>query len=331
MGFIGSLFGGKPPEPKGPSQLQNDLSWHNTQQSLGEQMGMLDSLRMTGRAAVGNQTDVYGQQQALANQLQQQALGAGPNPAQAQFHQNANQVAAQSAGLMGSQKGISPALQARLVAQQGAGAGQAVAGQAATLQAQQQLAAQQALMQQQGQMANLATQQIAQQQNAANAYANSSMGQASGLQSLQGNVNSVNAQNYAANQGLGGDIAGGLLGGGGVAATLLASKKQPIAPVGEAKYASGGEVGGHHDMISFLSGMAMGGPVLNGESYANQMRPVPGQAAVKGDSSKNDTVAAKLSPGEVIIPRSVMQSKDPAGEAAKFVAAVMAKKCRRLG
>lgn len=53
---------------------------------------------------------------------------------------------------------------------------------------------------------------------------------------------------------------------------------------------------------------------------------VPGQAKVKGDSLKNDNVKALLSPGEVVIPRSVMQSHDPVGGAASFVQAVMAKK-----
>lgn len=32
---------------------------------------------------------------------------------------------------------------------------------------------------------------------------------------------------------------------------------------------------------------------------------VPGEAAVPGDSERNDTVPAMLSPGELVIPRSV--------------------------
>ena len=35
---------------------------------------------------------------------------------------------------------------------------------------------------------------------------------------------------------------------------------------------------------------------------------VPGKAKVKGDSPKNDTVNAKLSPGEVVVPRSALKS-----------------------
>lgn len=55
---------------------------------------------------------------------------------------------------------------------------------------------------------------------------------------------------------------------------------------------------------------------------------VPGKPKVKGDSYANDTVKAMLSPGEVVIPNSVMQSKDPVRGAADFVRAVMAKKGR---
>lgn len=53
---------------------------------------------------------------------------------------------------------------------------------------------------------------------------------------------------------------------------------------------------------------------------------IRGKAKVKGDSYKNDTVHKKLEPGGIVIPRSVMQSKDPAKGAADFVRSVMAKK-----
>jgi hypothetical protein len=55
---------------------------------------------------------------------------------------------------------------------------------------------------------------------------------------------------------------------------------------------------------------------------------VPGKPKVGGakNTLKNDTVPAVLSPGEVVIPRSVMMGGNPAGDAAKFVQAIMAKK-----
>lgn len=50
---------------------------------------------------------------------------------------------------------------------------------------------------------------------------------------------------------------------------------------------------------------------------------VPGQAPVTGDSEKNDTVPAMLSPGEVVLPRSVADDPD---KAAAFVRAIRRQK-----
>ena len=53
----------------------------------------------------------------------------------------------------------------------------------------------------------------------------------------------------------------------------------------------------------------------------------PEQKATKsGNSYSNDKVPALLSEGEVVIPRSVMQSREPARSAADFVAKVLAKR-----
>lgn len=53
---------------------------------------------------------------------------------------------------------------------------------------------------------------------------------------------------------------------------------------------------------------------------------VPGQAQVSGNSIKNDTQPAMLSPGEVVLPRSVTQSGDPVSKAAEFMKHLMDKK-----
>jgi hypothetical protein len=53
---------------------------------------------------------------------------------------------------------------------------------------------------------------------------------------------------------------------------------------------------------------------------------VPGQARRRGDDPQNDTVDAKLSPGEIVLPRSVAQDDDAPEAAAEFVAAIKAKK-----
>lgn len=50
------------------------------------------------------------------------------------------------------------------------------------------------------------------------------------------------------------------------------------------------------------------------------------KASKKGDSYANDKIPAVLSEHEIVLPRTVTLSKDPIGEASKFVAAVIAKR-----
>lgn len=50
------------------------------------------------------------------------------------------------------------------------------------------------------------------------------------------------------------------------------------------------------------------------------------KAVVTGNSYANDKIPAVLSEGEVVIPRNVMQSKDPVNGAAQFVQSVLAKR-----
>lgn len=73
--------------------------------------------------------------------------------------------------------------------------------------------------------------------------------------------------------------------------------------------------------------MAKGGLAAKGGHVAAKN---PKEKAVKkGNSYDNDKVPAMLSEGEIVIPRSVMQGKDPVRGAADFVAKVMAKKGRK--
>lgn len=55
---------------------------------------------------------------------------------------------------------------------------------------------------------------------------------------------------------------------------------------------------------------------------------IPGTPKVKGakNSYQNDTVPKTLEEGGIVLPRSVTQAEDPSKEAAKFVAAILAKK-----
>ncbi len=54
-------------------------------------------------------------------------------------------------------------------------------------------------------------------------------------------------------------------------------------------------------------------------------KKIPGKAKIKGDDYANDTVPMQLEAGGIVIPRSVINSRDPGGNAAKFVEAILAK------
>src|ERR1700755_557069 len=80
------------------------------------------------------------------------------------------------------------------------------------------------------------------------------------------------------------------------------------------------------DNRNLLSGAAQGAVgltnMVGGMALASDGGAVPGKAQVFGDDEANDTVPAWLSPGEIVIPRSVALAPNAAREAAHFVAAV---------
>jgi len=111
--------------------------------------------------------------------------------------------------------------------------------------------------------------------------------------------------------------------GGKAMGSMMPSMSSSSTPITDANFSMpqmGSQFGGT------MPALAKGGKVpLIGEKYAMKMKPVPGKASVKGDSLKNDKVKALLSPGEIVIPRSIAQSEDAPRRAAMFVAAVKAK------
>lgn len=88
------------------------------------------------------------QQMGLAQMLQQQYAGQGPNAALGMMQRGSEEAVKRSAGALASQRGINPALAQRLASQQAAQQGQEAAQAGAILQAQQ---SQQAL----GQLGNV--------------------------------------------------------------------------------------------------------------------------------------------------------------------------------
>lgn len=343
----------------------------------------IDYQRKLQEAAVAKQNEVYSQQQALAGMLSQQAAGSGPNPAMAQYQQNVNQAGAQAAGLISSQKGISPALAARMAAQQQSGAMQGAAASGAEMQAKQQLAAQQALMNQQASMQQGANAQGTQALSGQNVFQNAQAAQNTavtggslGAQNINAGVAGQNAQNQnATNQGL-------MNAAGSVASMFAMSDKRVKKDVedfdsrsfleaikahkfkykDQARHGEGQQVGVMAQDVEkeapqmvvdtpegkMLDFNKSGGPILasladinerlekmeSGKNMANGGKvslgsalkaggKVPGKAKKSGDHPANDTVHAMLSPGEIVIPRSLVDDPE---RAKKFIEQIKGRK-----
>lgn len=224
---MGSIFGGGKSggfQAQGPSQKQVKTSYNQSQDSIAQQKDFVNQLQ--AQNGLGNQQDVFQQQQALANQLQGVANGTGPNPAQAQLAQATGANVSNQAALMAGQRGASAntGMIARQAGMQGGAAQQQAAGQAATLQAQQQIAAMQQLQGQQANMAGLASQQAGQTQQGLNSYGQMAGGQyatITGQQTQANNMNMQMAQQRAAAEnnmmgnllGAAGTVVGGIYGG----------------------------------------------------------------------------------------------------------------------
>lgn len=245
---------------------QMSSAYGGVQNSLGSQQQLLSALQ--GQGGIQNQNQVYGQ-------LQNVAQGKGPNPALAQLNQTTAQNIAQQGAMQASQRGASanPALIARQAAQQGGQLQQQAAGQAATMNAQQQLAGIQAA----GQMANAqATNQIGQ----TNANTGAQMGE---QQQLFGANQGYNTQQAGlANTSMQGQQ--GVLGGvmNGIGAVMGAARG------GAVKMANGGLMGGG------LGSNAGAGSLASGLDFSAPA--MQDQTAFQGPQSKFGQFLANSSP-----------------------------------
>lgn len=255
-----------------------------------------------------------GQQDQFIGTLQDQAAGRGvPSLAQMQLARALDQVQSQAAGQMAATRGLNPALAARLVGQQQAEAAQMAAGQAAQLRAQEQIAAQQMLGQ------TLAGVR-GQEQGMFRAGAAGNQAQ-----------NALNSQNFNAAQALNAQIAMANAGAEerarertlGLEQQATMDRRQAVGGLMEtgAEALGSGALGGGGKAAGGVIGYEAGGAV-------EAPKFVLGTPQVPGDSPLNDTVpvdvagggVAALSPGEVVIPRSVVTAPDAPDRAAAFVA-----------
>lgn len=281
---VGSVLGGAKSAPQiDLGSIQNPTSPEQIQQAQQQVASAYAQQMAFVQALQGNQ-GLSAQNQLLA-QLQQQAQGQGPNPAAAQLAQATAANTANQAALMAGQRGASAnaGLVGRQIAQQGAANQQNMVGQAATMQANQQLAAQQ-------QLGALAGQQVGQQQAALGQLGQIGLGQQGNLLGAQANYNQTQMSGQQANL---------------QAQTQANQQRNQL--IGSILGAGGAVLGG---MYGGPAGAAAGAQL--GQSVAKYNGgPINGKAPVPGDSPKNDIVPAMLSPGELVIPRSVLQSENP--------------------
>lgn len=192
-----------------------------------------DNLGTNANQLYGQNQDINTNQNTLASQLQQQAIGQGPNPAQNQLAQATGANVSNQAALMAGQRGAGAnvGLMARQAAEQGAGIQQAAAGQAATLGAQQQLGAQANLQNLYNQQAQAALQgQGIQQQALAAQNATQTTGQLGASQ--------VNAQTAQQNANNSASTLGGLIGGVGSAVASIFNKGGDVQKLDSGGYAT---------------------------------------------------------------------------------------------
>lgn len=238
--------------------------------------------------ALGASRGVGEEQAALADALRAQAEGRGLSLAQMQYRQALEASQAAAASQLASARGLTPAQAQRLMLTQQAGARAGAAAQSAQLRLQEQQAAQAALGNLLGQRRQ---QELLGGQLAAGLYGTAgSLGTQQAISQAELNQRAAQAAMGAgqSQQEIEQRRSGALAGAGATAASAL------------------------------FTGMKARG----GESA----REVPGKAKFKGDTRSNDTVPALLSPGEIVLPRTVAQAEDAPEKAKKFVDAIKKQK-----
>lgn len=284
---------------------------------------------------------VGAQQGVLAGELQNEAAGNGPNPAQTQYLANAQKIAGEQASNYAANRSLNPGLAARMAGDTAASTEQTAAAGAAAQQAEQQLAAQKELGALTGQ----------EQQGAL---------QAQGINSqvAQNNTNSVNQTTGGIISGVGSALEAvpamfGLAKGGpvkkmasGGSIFIQGEPNLSNANLGSSDHSGASSAGSHAG--KFLSGLIKSPApttldatdispdvVAGGADTAAELAPVAALAAkggkvnpkdpkekatVKGDSYSNDKVPALLSQGEFVIDRQTMQDPGPLGKMARTLA-----------
>jgi hypothetical protein len=258
------------------------------------------------------------EQQRLAEALRAQAEGRTPSLAQMQFQRalEGSQAAIQSQ--LASARGLSPAQAQRIAARQQAALGANAAGQSAEMRLREQMAAQAAL-------ANLLAQS---RQGALGGYQTSAE-LAARERALRAELASgIQTRDFQRNQ----QITQGVLNmlpfvGQGLA--KIANSQSPSQSSFDANsFYDRSDVQSAFDKLPSESGFSGSWSQEQNDAFSRLAHgsEVPGRAKYRGDTRSNDTVPAMLSPGEIVLPRSVAQSPNAPDKAKQFVEAIKTKK-----
>jgi len=229
-----------------------------------------------------------GREQAqLAAALRAQAEGKAPSLAAMQYAKALEQSQAAAASQLASARGLSPAQAQRLMLTQQAQSRAEAATASAQLRLQEQQAAQAAL-------GNLLGQQR--------------------QQAL-----------------LGGQLAAGMYGTAGGLGTTQAIEQARLKQAAQQQVLQQSQLEQQQraglTAAIIGAGAEAGATIATGKARGGKMDAVvPGKAKYEGDTRSNDTVPALLSPGEIVLPRSVAQSEEAPEKAKKFVEAIKKQK-----
>jgi hypothetical protein len=286
-----------------------------------------------------------GNRTAFADQLAAGAQGKGPSLAQAQLQAAQDRGLAQQVAAAKANRAANPALAARQSAQLGAQMQQATAQNSATARLQEQQQQQQAYQNYLNSTQNARAAAIGAGTGATSAGSANIAAHETSQKGMYGNVLKTAGQMFGLGMAKGGIVpakmsAGGVVGddlknvatyaSGGVVevdpsggqshgydyyANMFADKSAPQSKEdadmqGKMAGKLGGKLAGMFagTPASAVGGGMPGGSAMSAGAFMSKGGEVPGQAQVEGDSEVNDTVDAKLSPGEMVIPRSVVDA-----------------------
>lgn len=266
------------------------------------------------------------QQRDLAAALTAQATGAAPGAGQLQLQRALEATQAATAAQIGSARGMNFAQAQRLALQQQAAQAQQAAGQSAIVGLEEQKLARQQLGELLG---TLRTQGVAEQQLAANIQTALRTGDQNAVQAA---IQAAQAEQQANLEGQARAL--GLLDAEGrldIAATQLRVQAELARIEREFRAGQLDDAQAEAERTywrDLLVNMQLGAQAAAGSAaMATSMGRakggrINGRGMVPGDHPANDVVPAMLSPGEIVLPRSIAQAEDAPEKAAAFVRAL---------